>query len=250
MFNKYTITDFKANLFNELSTNVNYENITKGRKGTNIVDIRDNNMIPLVRTTTVYNEASQKMLQIHYNIIEKIKNVSGISNLVLNNALIEIYNSEYCNMGFHTDQSLDLQDNSFICIFSCYKNENGIKSERKLYVKNKENGNTEIVNLSHNSVIIFDTETNKKHIHKIILENYDQNDKNEWLGITFRCSKRFIKFIDDIPYIYPNDVILRLANENEKKSFLREKGIENKISTFVYTEFDYTLSIGDLINPL
>ena len=51
--------------------------------------------------------------------------------------MIEIYDSKYCKMGFHTDQSLDLQENSYIGIFSCY-NDPTTKDLRKLKVKNKE----------------------------------------------------------------------------------------------------------------
>ena len=54
--------------------------------------------------------------KIHYDIIENIKKISGI-DVKLNNALIEIYGSKYCTMGYHSDQSLDLDEKSYICIF-------------------------------------------------------------------------------------------------------------------------------------
>lgn len=73
-----------------------------------------------MRTTTIYRNLNQKFLDIHYNIIESIKKATNNNNLQFNNALIEIYNCDYNKMGFHTDQSLDLEQNSYICIFSCY----------------------------------------------------------------------------------------------------------------------------------
>src|SRR4051794_17353819 len=108
MFTKF-ILNFESNLFDELSNSTEFEDITKGRKGANIVDYK-NGFIPLVRTTTVYHKPNQKFLDIHHNIINNIKTIPGYSNIEFNNALVEIYNSEYYKMGYHSDQSLDLRE--------------------------------------------------------------------------------------------------------------------------------------------
>ncbi len=248
MFQKYIIKDYQQNLFQELSTSIKFEDIIPGRKGTNIVNIKEDGSIPIVRTTAVYNNQSQPMLPIHHDIIEKIRKVSNIENLELNNALVEIYDNQYRSMRFHTDQSLDLKDDSYICIFSCYKNGDDNKNQRKLFVKNKESGDLMTISLPHNSVLIFSTKTNQEHLHKIVLDTYpDTENSNEWLGITFRCSKRFIKFVDNIPYLYPENCVLRLADEDERKAFAKEKGNENKVIGHVFSHFDYTVSPGDLI---
>jgi hypothetical protein len=116
MFNK-KVLNFDINLFNQLSESVIFEEIIDGRKGAILVDKKDE-LIPLVRSTTVYNRPAQIFSKIHYDILEKIKNET---NLDFNNALIELYDSRYCTMGYHSDQALDLADDSYICLFSCLK---------------------------------------------------------------------------------------------------------------------------------
>jgi len=279
MFDKYTINyDYPTNLFQELATSINFEHITKGRTGANLVNYQ-NNLVPIVRTTTAYTEPSQKFLSIHHEIIENIKKTSGIENLELNNALIEIYDSDYKKMGFHSDQALDLADNSYICLFSCYENPN-LPATRKLVVQQKLNEaqnelqnelNNELLSevrdklhdklhyklheslsnqtnilLDHNSVVIFSTETNKKYNHKIIMEDYVGD--NRWLGITFRLSKTFIKFNLIEPYLTSSDKKLRFADQNEVKQFRQYKGLENKKINYSYpNDIDYTISLGDLL---
>ena len=68
MFTKFTI-DTETNLFEELSKSITFEDITNGRQGATLVDYKDD-LIPLVRTTTNYNNPAQKFLPIHYDIIE------------------------------------------------------------------------------------------------------------------------------------------------------------------------------------
>ena len=241
MFTKFII-DYQKNIFEELSKSIEFDDLIVGRKGANIVDYK-NNLVPIVRTTTNYNKPTQKFLPIHYNIIENIKKSSKIEGLELNNALIEIYDSQYRTMGFHSDQAMDLAENSYICIFSCY--DDPLSDIRKLKIKNKETDEHSEIQLEHNSVTIFSTETNKKHLHRIILETNKLNSK--WLGITFRLSKTFIQFINEIPYFYPGDKVLRMSNEEEKKLFRKYKGIENSKIGYDYPEIDYTISIGDMI---
>jgi hypothetical protein len=182
MFNKF-ILDFPTNLFEQLSKSIGFEDINNGRKGANIIDYK-NNLVPLVRTTTTYHIPNQKFLPIHYHIIDDIKKTFGHDDLEFNNALAEIYNSKYCNMGFHSDQALDLNENSYICIFSCY-NDPTTKNLRKLKIKNKITNKCFDIVLNHNSIVIFSIDTNRKHLHKIVLE---QNITNPTLFYIQKCN--------------------------------------------------------------
>ncbi len=254
MFNKYTI-DYKENIFKELSNSIQFENIISGRQGANIVDYNEiNNLIPLVRTTTIYNRPNQKFKPIHYDIINNIKNISGIPTLQFNNALVEIYDEDYCKMGFHSDQSLDLEEDSYICLYSCYENpEQPIENNRKLIIQNKTTKETSEIILEHNSFIIFSTKTNQEYVHKIILDRQKCNNKTDislWLGITFRLSKTFIYFKDNTPYFYQTNIPLRLSTYDERREFAKHKGIENQIIGYRYPYIDYTISIGDMYNEI
>lgn len=240
MFTKFII-DYEVNPFEELLKSVEFENITNGRKGAILVDYK-NDLIPIVRSTTIYNKPAQKLLPIHYDMIENIKKVTRIKELELNNALIEMYDSQYHNMGFHTDQSLDLAHNSYICIFSCYDIPSDV---RKLVIKNKMTQECSNIILEHNSVIVFSTKINKEYVHKIVLDT--NKSKNKWLGITFRFSKTFIRFINEIPYFYSNGAILRIANERESAEFRKFKSIENLKIDYVYPEMYFTISISDTL---
>lgn len=254
MFTKL-ILDFPTNLFDELVNSTKFESITTARLGANLIDYK-NNLIPLVRTTTNYNLPNQSFSPIHYNIIEKISTnykfdspevhtKSECSKLTFNNALIEIYSSGYRTMGFHSDQALDLELNSHICIFSCYNNPD-TTNLRKLVVKNKDTLEINTIILDHNSVVIFSVDTNSKHLHKIILEDNNQPDTS-WLGITFRQSKTLISFDNGVPYFFPTNTRLALATEFERKEFYKLRGQENASTDFVYPEINYTISNGDLL---
>jgi hypothetical protein len=245
MFTKIHL-NYETNLFDQLSA-IQFENIIPGRQGAILANLQDDK-IPIVRSTTSYNNPTQSFLPIHHTIIEDIKSNSQIKDL--NNAQIEIYDSQYRKMKFHTDQSLDLADNSYICIYSCYDKPK--YDVRKLIIKEKQTSKQTEMTLDHNSVIIFSTETNKKHLHKIILQNNNYN--NLWLGITFRLSKTWIKFINEIPYFESNKQLI-LANKDEQKELRKLKGLENSKLDYQYPEISYTISTGDLIpmvshNPL
>ena len=245
MFAK-TILNFPSNLFAELSNSVDFENVAKGRLGANLVDV-ENNLIPIVRTTTNYNKPNQKFLPVHHDIVTTIKTAIPADNLEFNNALIEIYNHQYCTMGFHTDQTLDLQDDSTICLYTCYNNPQ-TQNLRKLQVKNKTTGKIFNVVLEHNSIVVFTVDDNHKHQHKIILDTSNISHQDLWLGITFRQSKTFITFQNQVPLFYPENNVLTLANQNQCREFYKLKSIENNNITYDNPKIDYTLSKGDLIN--
>jgi len=244
MFKKYVLDMDIDNLFEKLSTATKYENIINGRQGAVLVNYKQD-LIPIVRTTTIYNNPVQQFLHIHHeimdNIRKKIKN-----NIIFNNALIEIYDNNYHNMKYHTDQSLDLKEDSYICLYSCYENNSNDSNDiRKLQVKNKITKEYSEFLLDNNSIILFPVSANQKHLHKIILES--KKSKNKWLGITFRLSKTFIKFIDNVPYIYPINRILKIADNNERTEFLKYKGKENSQSEYIYPQIDFTISKSDLL---
>lgn len=243
MFQKFPVDCPHPDLFEQLSTAILFENITTGRKGTNLVDNRDG-LIPIVRTTTIYNQPAQKFQPIHYEIIENIKQISQIQGLKLNNALVEIYDPEYSKMGYHSDQSLDLAQDSYICVFSCYQNPNS-KGQRLLVIQDKKTKICSEIKLEHNSVVIFSTETNKNFVHKIILEK--NRSENKWLGITFRLSKTLIQFVNLIPVIYPSYKVLQMATKDEIKELRKLKGMENIQIDFDYPEINYTISPSDLL---
>lgn len=246
MFQYYELK-FDKNLFNELS-NKTFENITNGRIGANLIKV-SNNLFPIVRTTTKYSQPLQYFDNIHYNIIDKIKDICKINNLEFNNAMIEIYNSNYKTMKYHSDQALDLHDNSYICIFSCYNNEH-TNEIRTLLVKEKNTDNVIKYKLHHNSIILFSVNDNSKYNHKIILES-DLNTNTKWLGITFRFSKTLINFINNIPYLSNNEeLILINRNDIDKiKEFYKLRNLENKSINFKYPEINYTISPSDLLMP-
>jgi len=147
-------------------------------------------------------------------------------------------------MKFHTDQSLDLYENSYICLFSCYENNYDI---RKLQIKNKITNECSEILLENNSIVLFSTSFNHKYLHKIILTTAQPLSTNKWLGITFRLSKTFVKFVDNIPYIYHSNKILRIADNNEKINFFKYKSAENLNHEYTYPEIEYTISKSDTL---
>ena len=241
-----SLVDFEENLFERLSQSANFEDITNGRQGAILLDLQ-NDLIPIVRTTTMYQNSASRFSQIHHDIIDKIKINFNLHDLKFNNAMIEIYDDNYCTMGFHSDQALDLDNDSYICIFSCYDNPPlNNKGVRKLKIEKKESKTHTEVILRHNSIVLFSTSVNKQYLHKIILEN---KGHNRWLGITFRLSKTYIKLTEGIPYFYGSDRRLVLANEDEKKQFYKYRRLENSSINYEYPEINYTISNSDILTP-
>lgn len=240
MFKK-EIIDTNENLFSAFSDSFNFECVGKGRKIAILVS--NETKIPIVRTTTNYKKSGQIMNELCYDLINEI-NIGANANFSFNNAMAEIYDDKYMKMGFHSDQSLDLEEDSSICIFSCYKQKTVSKDVRKLVIKNKSTGKSFDILLEDKSIVTFSVQKNKEYVHKIILEH---KSNNEWLGITFRLSKTFIEFVSDVPYFCGTDKILRIATENEKKEFCRHKGRENRQIGYKYPEIDYTISCSDLM---
>lgn len=242
---------FSDNLFAELSSNIEFENTGKGRLGNILVDV-NNSSIPLVRSTARFNIPAHNFLNVHHRIINLVNDkLQKNSKIDFNNALIEIYDSSYKKMQYHSDHSLDLAENSFIGLFSCYENPNQLEENhiRKLKVRNKTTGNESDILLTHNSFVLFSLQTNSEFQHKIILDSKTQPiTENRWLGITFRTSKTFIQFKDGLPYL-SNGVELKLANKNQRKAFYTMRMKENESTDFLYPKIDFTISNADTIFP-
>jgi hypothetical protein len=249
MFTKFNI-DCQSD-FNELANSVQFEDICRGRQGAVLVKCDENNQVPIVRTTSIYNNLAQKFLPIHDEIIEKIQktylsefNNISFNNISFNNALIEVYDTRYKTMGYHSDQAIDLEEKSYIALYSCYSVPHKESDLRKLIIKNKITNKTEQIVMEYNSVIIFSTDTNQNYLHKIILDsNLKSNAK--WFGITFRLSKTFIQFRNEIPYFSDSDEVLTLATEDEKKMFYKCRGKENRNIKYSYPKITFTISPSD-----
>jgi hypothetical protein len=276
MFYKINL-NIDKNLFNEINNSYNFDDVTKGRKGTTIlnpiIDKNNNELLtPIIRTTIIYNKPFQIFNTTINDIVNKINNkfndelnnVNEIkTNLNLNNALLEVYNYKYKKMKFHSDLALDLNDNSYIALYSCYNNVNvDDNNKRKLVIKNKETNEIENkIILDHNSVILFSVETNSKYLHKIVLEHNNKiNEEIEWLGLTFRESKTFIKYINNYdkhnentykPIFNDNNNELILANEKDKKEFYKLRSEENNnIGKYNYPNINYSISPAELLKPI
>ena len=155
-----------GNVFTELSDATKFEDVCPGRVGAVIVQETTEGAVPIVRTTTQYMQPAQRFATIHYLLMETIRKTPDIQ---FNNAMVEIYTPEYHKMGFHTDQTLDIEDNSYIAIFSCYENATVEEDVRVLKVENKLTKACSEIRMEHNSVILFSTGENRLHRHKIVL---------------------------------------------------------------------------------
>lgn len=253
------ILPLEINLFDELLDSIEFEKINKGRIANNLVLIEENR-VPIVRTTSKYSIPAQNFLEVHKKIIKSINqniidnHLTNIPFQYFNNALIEVYGFDYSKMGFHSDQCLDIENNSFIGVFSCYENPNALttKTIRKLKIKNKTTNEEFEFSLPHNSVVLFSTDTNSKFKHKIVLDidpkSINSIIQNKWLGITFRTSKTYIEFKNNVPF-FTNGALLQIANEEQEKEFFKYKGEENKSLNFNYPFLNYTISLADTLFP-
>lgn len=248
----------EQNLFNELLHSADFESTGKGRLGNHLVDIQNQN-IPVVRTTTRFNTPAVAFSQVHHRLVTEINDVLLNHQIEIpvqnfNNALIEVYDASYSKMGFHSDQALDLENNSFIALFTCYEQPEKLEEShlRKLIIKDKTTEEESEIVLHHHSVVLFSVETNKRFQHKIIL-NLPPNSKmindNKWLGITFRTSKTCIEFRDGIPY-FSTGTLFSLANADQESEFFKLRGQENRELDFVYPNLQYTISNADLLLPI
>ncbi len=259
-----------GNPFEELLASVRFEAAGKGRQGAVLAKLDETGNIPIVRTTTRYSNPAQRFQSVHDRLAAQIQTIASLA-VGFNNALVENYTNAYATMGSHSDQALDLADESSIAIFSCYKYPDRGTPSRKLIVELKESGDnpnglpsvlthttrrsppsrcvatTAIeIPLIHNSVVVFSVDTNRRFKHKIVLDKSVQPPDNQWLGITFRSSKTFVRFRDESAY-FPDDTRLTLANDEQRQEFYHLRHRENHETDFVYPRITYTISESDMM---
>lgn len=235
--------------FARLSTAITFEALGKGRAGAVVVEC-DRGAVPIVRTTTSYALPAQRFCDIHALLCTEIRRAFDDPRLAFNNAMCEVYDEAYCKMGFHSDQGQDLQPGSFIALFSCYSDDEPAEGDlRKLVVQNKATAACRAVTLDPCSVVLFSTESNARHLHKIVLDSapHMRTKKTRWLGVTLRLSKTFVTY--DVRGAWLQDGrALRLANLEERRRVYALKGQENATdAVFVYSDVDYTISPSDLL---
>lgn len=247
MFHRFKLD--QSDLFQTLRNANDWEEFSGGREGDILVDLdQRGGLIPIIRTTTVYNKPSQPFATVHYALIDKIKNevksMTDKSQVEFNNAMVEVYDSRYTKMRFHSDQALDIADDSYICIFSCYEDGNDEPRPRKLITKDKVTGNTAEYLMDNNSVVLFSRATNEKFVHKIVADG--KAPKSRWLGVTLRLSKTFIRYdADGNMFMCSPDHVntkLTLATDKERHEFFTHKSLENAQVGYCYPDISYTLS--------
>lgn len=243
MFEKYILSNnFSYEKLLE-SYHSDLEDIVIGRQG--LILVENANKIPLVRSTTYYNKPACQFNYIYRHLIQSIQNIIDKPCSNFNNIMMELYNTSYKKMGYHSDLAIDLDETSYICIFSCYSN--GC-SNRKLIIRNKETKQLHEIQMEHNSIILFDMQTNRNYQHKIILDS-NSHSEDMWLGLTMRVSKTFIEYRNGMYFVKTNNK-LELADVEKRRDFLRYRAQENKTNTFTYPFLTYTLSPSDILMPI
>lgn len=238
----------EENLFAELSESTRWEDVGKGRRGAVLTKVDETDGVPLVRTTTRYSDPAQRFRAVHERLARQIQEHAELS-VGFNNALIETYTNAYRTMGAHSDQALDLADGSFIAVFSCYQNP-GATPPRKLIFEPKGSGGEKFeIPLTHNSVVAFSVDSNRRLKHKIVLEAPVPTTDNPWLGVTFRTSKTLVRFRDGHAYL-PQGARLMSADDEQTREFYRLRRRENNETDFTYPPLTYTISESDLIPPV
>ncbi|MFE2141396.1 hypothetical protein ACFXA3_06475 [Streptomyces sp. NPDC059456] len=235
------------NAFAELSASARFEDVGKGRRGATLARIDETDRVPLVRTTSQYGSPTQKFRAVHERLAQRIQERAAFP-VGFNNALIESYTNAYKTMGSHSDQALDLADESFIAVFSCYEHPEAAP-QRKLIFESKGSpvGKFEIP-LAHNGVVAFSADSNRRLKHKIVLDPAATSD-NPWLGVTFRTSKTFIRFRDGHAYL-PQGARLTPADDEQRREFYQLRRRENNETDFIYPLLTYTVSESDLMPPV
>lgn len=184
----------------------------------------------------------------HARLAQEIQDRAALS-IGFNNALIETYTNAYKTMGSHSDQAIDLNNESFIAVFSCYRHPEA-SPPRKLIFESKHPSDAEKfeIPLTHNSVVAFSVDSNRRFRHKIVLDAPAPTTDNQWLGVTFRTSKTLVRFRDGQPYL-PQGERLTLADDEQGREFYALRRRENHETDFAYPPLTYTLSESDLMPP-
>jgi hypothetical protein len=231
--------------FDELLAAVPFDDVAKGRRGTVLVK-PDARGVPIVRTTTPYPTPARTFRDLHDRLAEEIR-ASGALPHPFNNALVEHYTRAYTSMKRHSDQALDLAAGSSIAVYSAYRDP--VRPSRHLRVTPKGPGDGAAfeVLLEHGSVVVFSLDTNRRFTHTIALGSGAPD--NDWLGITFRTSATFVRFVDGQPTV-AGLTRLTLAGEDERRDFFALRRRENDETDFTYPPIAYTISESDLVPPI
>ena len=238
----------EENLFVELSASARLEGVGKGRRGAVLTKIDEAGGVPLVRTTTRYSSPTQRFRPVHERLAQQIQERAALS-VGFNNALIESYTNAYTKMGSHSDQALDLADESFIAVFSCYQHPEASPPRKLIFESKGSDGEKLEILLVHNSVVAFSVDSNRRLRHKIVLDTPGRTADNKWLGVTFRTSKTFVRFRDGHAYL-PQGARLMSADDEQKREFYRLRRRENNETDFIYPMLTYTISESDLMPPV
>ncbi|MFC5753122.1 alpha-ketoglutarate-dependent dioxygenase AlkB [Actinomadura rugatobispora] len=237
----------KEDLFAELSASARLEDVGKGRRGAVLTRIDEADGVPLVRTTTRYSSPPQRFRAVHERLAQQIQERAALP-VNFNNALIERYTNAYKTMGSHSDQALDLADGSFIAVFSCYQHPEANPPRKLIFESKGSDGEKFEIPLTHNSIVAFSVGSNRRLRHKIVLDTVQTTD-NQWLGVTFRTSKTFLRFRDGHVYL-PQGARLTSADDDQRREFYRLRRRENKETDFIYPQLTYTISESDLMPPV
>lgn len=240
--------DLEGDIFGEIQGESDFERILDGRSSGNIV-LPTDDTYPIVRTTTNYRKPASLFKPVHLRILDALSMaIEDEKKPQFNNAMVELYDDRYKTMTYHSDQILDIADDSYIGIFSCYSKPLETRGRRSLHIKNKLTNETSKIIMENNSIILFSTETNANYQHKVVLEN---DSDNQWIGITFRLSKTFVRYTESGPVFCRDGKPLTLATDVERSHFYKLRNVENKNMGFKYTDtIRYTVSESDLIRPI
>ncbi|RKT09410.1 hypothetical protein BX285_6504 [Streptomyces sp. 1114.5] len=238
----------EADIFAELSASVHWEDVGKGRRGAVLTRADESDGVPLVRTTTRYGSPAQRFRAVHERLAQRIQEHAGLS-VGFNNALIETYTNAYTTMGAHSDQALDLADDSFIAVFSCYRNPEAGPPRKLIFEPKESDGEKFEIPLTHHGVVAFSVDTNRRLRHRIVLDGPDRAADNQWLGVTFRTSKTLVRFRDGQAHL-PQGARLVSADDEQSREFYRLRRRENRETDFTYPPLTYTVSESDLMPPV
>jgi len=241
----------EGNLFKDLLRSVQWEQLGKGRQGTVLVRPDEKRGVPLVRTTAKFAAPAHSFQPVHEHLAQRIK-AKGSLISDFNNALIENYTDDYRTMGFHSDMALDLEEGTSIALYSCYEHpERGPPRLLVIQPKNPRDagcGREVEIPLVHNSVVTFSVDTNRRFRHKIVLPE-GEHAENQWLGVTFRTSKTFVRYRDGEVLFEDGKQLEVLSRADDRRAFYKMRGRENKETEFTYPESSSTISKSDLMPP-
>ncbi|MFG3343717.1 hypothetical protein ACGF1Z_01485 [Streptomyces sp. NPDC048018] len=241
-------SSIEGNPFEELFASARLEDVGKGRRGGVLTRTDASGGVPLVRTTTRYAGPPQRFGPVHERLARRIRERAALP-VGFDNALIECYTNAYTTMGAHSDQALDLADESFIAVFSCYRRPEAGPPRKLVFAAKGPGAETFEIPLVHNGIVAFSVASNRRLRHKIVLEGHGRTPENEWLGLTFRTSKTLLRFHDGDAYL-PQGARLTPADEEQRREFYRLRRRENEETDFVYPPLTYTVSESDLMPPV